>query len=106
MNRICPNCSRKRIPASSLILSRTFCPGCGARISVRRAFAVLFFIVTFGVTAASFIAILAQQGFYAALIWLPLPIGALGYIKARFCPLQVRSGPLEPLDPGFGSHTQ
>ena len=99
MNRVCPNCSRKRIPVSTLLLSRTYCPACGASIGVKRAYAFLFFIVTFGATAVSFIAILAQQGFYAALIWLPLPVGALGYIKARFCPLQVRSGSLEPIGP-------
>ena len=99
INRVCPNCSRKRIPVSSLILSRAYCPVCGTLIGVKRAYAVMFFVVTFGVTATSFIAILAQQGFYAALIWLPLPVGALGYIKARYCPLQVKSGSLEPLGP-------
>ena len=100
MNRNCPNCSRKSIPVTSLILSRTFCPTCGTMVGVKRAYAVLFFIVTFGLTAASFIAILAQQGIYAALIWLPLPIGALGYIKARYCPLRVRSAPLDPRGSG------
>ena len=99
MNRVCPNCARRKVPVSSLILSRAFCPTCGALIGIKRAYAVLFFIVTFGITAASFVAVLAQQGFYAALIWLPLPVGALGYIKARFCPLMVRSGSLEPIGP-------
>ena len=99
MNRVCPNCSRRRIPVSSLILSRAYCPVCDTLIGVKRTWAILFFLVTFGVTAVSVIAILAQQGFYAALIWLPLPIGALGYIKARYCPLQVKSGPLEPVAP-------
>ncbi len=99
MHRTCPNCSRKSIPVTSLILTRAFCPTCGSLIGVRRLYALLFFVVTFAVTAASCIAILAQQGFYAALIWLPLPIGALGYIKARFCPLQVRSGPLDDAGP-------
>lgn len=95
MNRTCPNCSRKSIPVASLMLSRANCPTCGTLIGVRRYYAALFFVITFAVTATSRIAILAQQGLYAALLWLPLPIGALGYIKARFCPQQVRSGPPE-----------
>jgi len=55
---------------------------------VRRFYAVLFFIVTSAITVTSFVSILLQQGIYAALIWLPLPIGALGYFKARYCPLR------------------
>ena len=96
MNRSCPNCSRKKIPVANLILSRAWCPSCGALVSVRRVFAVLFFVLTFAVTAISFIAILVQQGIYAALIWLPLPIGALGYVKARYCPLRAKDGNIGP----------
>ena len=96
MNRVCPNCSKKRVPVSSLILSRTWCPSCGALVNVRKIHAFLFFVVTFVVTAASFVAIMAQQGIYAALIWLPLPIGALGYIKARYCPLRAKDGNIGP----------
>jgi uncharacterized protein (DUF983 family) len=87
-NRVCPSCTRKKIPVASLILSQAFCPACGVQIRVRRFFAVVFFVLTFSVTAISFVSIMAQQGIYAAIIWLPLPIGALGYIKARFCPLR------------------
>lgn len=62
-------------------------------IDGRRFYAALFSVFTFAVIAASCVAIVAQQGLYATLLWLPLPIGALGYIKARCCPLQVRPGP-------------
>jgi len=47
----------------------------------------VFFALIFVTTTLSTIAVLAQQGLYAALIWLPFPIGAIGYVKARFCPL-------------------
>lgn len=94
MNRSCPNCTRNVIPVASLILSRAWCPSCGAQVSVQRAYAAFFFIVTSAVTVSSFVSILAQQGIYAALIWLPLPIGALGYIKARYCPLRASDSDL------------
>ena len=96
MNRTCPNCSRKSIPVKSLILSRAFCPTCGTLVSVRKFYAFVFFVITFSITAISFVAILAQQGIYAALIWLPLPVGALGYIKARYCPLRAKDGHIGP----------
>jgi hypothetical protein len=41
-------------------------------------------------------AVLAQQGLYAALIWLPFPIGAIGYFKARFCPLETKRKQVAP----------
>jgi hypothetical protein len=42
------------------------------------------------VTSLSTIAVLAQFGIYAALLWFPFPVGALGYLKARFSPLEVK----------------
>lgn len=29
-----------------------------------------------------------QAGLYGAIVWLPFPVGALGYLKARFCRLE------------------
>ena len=29
-----------------------------------------------------------QAGLYAAIVWLPFPVGALSYVKARFCRLE------------------
>lgn len=49
---------------------------------------MLFHFLTFVVTLFSTIAILAEQGLYAAILLLPLPIGAIGYLRAQFCPLQ------------------
>jgi hypothetical protein len=34
--------------------------------------------------------VLIDQGLYAALLMISLPIGAIGFIKGRFCPLVVR----------------
>ena len=47
-----------------------------------------FGILIFMVTLFSTLVILNSQGLYAAILMLPLPIGAIGYLRARFCPLQ------------------
>jgi len=52
---------------------------------------MLFYLLTFVVTLFSTLAILADQGLYAAILMFPLPIGAMGYLKARFCPLEARA---------------
>ena len=54
-----------------------------------------FFLVTFTVTVLSALAVLAQQGVYAALLWIPFPIGAIGYLKARLCPLETKRRQVE-----------
>jgi hypothetical protein len=35
-------------------------------------------------------AVFAQMGFYAAILWFPFPIGSLNYLKVRVCPLETR----------------
>lgn len=90
MNRQCPKCAIETIPVSGLIVSNFDCGSCGEHIGVRWFYRAVFFVVIVLVTAPSAIAVLAQQGIYAALLWVPFPIGALGYIKARFCPLEVK----------------
>lgn len=57
---------------------------------MRRLYRTVFFIATAAITIPSVVAVLVQQGIYAALLWTPFPIGAIGYIKARFCPLEVK----------------
>jgi len=49
-----------------------------------------FSVVTFLVTLFTTIAILAAQGLYAAILLLPLPAGAIGYLRANFCPLETK----------------
>ena len=49
-----------------------------------------FAAVITAVTLATTLMVLIQMGLYAALLWFPFPIGALGYLKARFCPLEAK----------------
>ncbi len=53
-------------------------------------FRAVFFIVTLAATVAVGVIVLAAQGLYAALLMVSVPVGAIGFIKARFCPLVVR----------------
>jgi len=73
-----------------LLVSNVDCPICGAFVGVQRFYKAVFFLVIFSITAPSTIAVLAQQGVYAALLWIPFPIGAIGYLKARFCPPETK----------------
>lgn len=47
----------------------------------------------FLVTAVTTFIVLVELGFYGALIWFSVPVGAMSYIKARFGPLEVKSEP-------------
>lgn len=53
-------------------------------------FNFLILMVAIATTAMVFL----QAGLYAAIVWLPFPVGALSYLKARFCRLEsVGQGP-------------
>jgi len=43
------------------------------------------------VTIVSTLMVLAQMDVYAALLWAPFPIGAISFIKARLCRLEMKS---------------
>ena len=66
---------------------------------MRWLYTSVFFVVILLVTVPSVLLVLAQQGVYAAMLWAPFPIGALGYIKARFCPLEVKRRKEDPRRP-------
>jgi len=87
VQRDCPNCSKSTIPVSGVLFSDYRCPNCRSVIGVSRFAAAtvnaLILIVTIVTTAMVFL----QLGLYAAIVWLPLPIGSLSYLKARFCRL-------------------
>ena len=89
MNRKCPNCSRTAIPVTALLAASVRCSHCDAEIAVRRAFRVLFALLTIAIAVPLTLIIVLQQGIYAALLLVTLPVGALAYVKARFCPLAV-----------------
>lgn len=39
------------------------------------------------VTIGTSVMVLTLFGIYAVILWFAFPIGAIGYLKARFCPL-------------------
>ena len=87
MNRKCPNCSHESVSISGLIVSDVVCANCGQLVGVHWLYRSLFFAVILITAAVTVLVVLVEQGLYAALLMISVPIGALGYIKARFCPL-------------------
>ncbi len=87
--RRCPKCKEQTLATNALLFSDQVCSSCSTVIGVQRIYAALFGAATFVVTVCSSVAVLATQGMYAALLLLPLPIGAMSYLKARFSPLVV-----------------
>ena len=90
MNRRCPRCGERTIPVTTLLVSDSSCRQCGERVGIRWPYRAVFFLLALAVTVPSTIAVFAQQGVYAALLWAPFPIVVVGYLKARFCPLAVK----------------
>lgn len=78
------------IPVRRLLTANVRCRSCGAVVGAHWLYGMAFYVVTFLVTLFTTIAILAAQGLYAAILLLPLPIGAIGYLRARFCPLETK----------------
>lgn len=87
MNRKCPQCSHESVPVAGLIVSNVSCANCGTLVSVHWLFRSVFFVVILIATILTAVVVLADQGLYAALLMISVPIGSLGYIKARLCPL-------------------
>jgi hypothetical protein len=90
LNRICPSCFAESVPVKELLVSYARCPNCRAAVGPHWLFNWPLNLLTFLVTSLSTIAVLAQFGIYAALLWFPFPVGALGYLKASFSPLEVK----------------
>ena len=88
--RRCPNCSKPSVPVKGLLFGDSRCTNCGSFVGVHRIASMSFSLLIFAVTVPTTIMVLAQQGLYAALLWFSCPIGALSYIKARFCPLEIK----------------
>lgn len=89
-NRTCPVCSQPSIPPSELLVSDAKCPQCGSTIGVHWLFGTFFYVVIFAVAGISTVVVLARFGIFAAILWFSFPIGAIGYLKARFSPLVSR----------------
>ena len=90
LNRKCPNCSSESVSVTKLILSDVQCPNCGRMVGVHWVFRAIFFVVILVATIIVGLVVLIDQGLYAVLLLVSLPIGAIGFIKARYCPLVVR----------------
>ena len=88
--RICPNCSEQTVPVKRLLLANYICRSCGALVRAHWFYGTVFYFATFMVTLFSTIAILASQGLYAAILMFPLPIAAIGYLRAKYCPLEAK----------------
>lgn len=93
MYRDCPNCSESTIRVKDILFADSICRKCKRIVGVHRAASAFFSVVIFVVTVVTTFMVLVQQGFYAALLWFTLPVGALSYLKARFSPLETRAEP-------------
>ena len=90
VGRKCPNCDEDAVPTRGLIVSGTTCRVCHRYVEVKAAYRITFLVLILPITVVTTLAVLVQQGIYAALLWMPFPIAAIGCIKAILCPLQSR----------------
>lgn len=91
LNRNCPNCSSESISVTELIFSDVVCANCDHVVRVHWLFRAVFHVVILIATILTVVIVLVDQGFYVAILLFTVPIGALGYIKARFSPLVTES---------------
>ena len=89
--RPCPNCGEKTVPVTAVLFSAFRCPSCSRTVRVSRVAAALFNLLILVVTVVTTGMVFLQAGLYAGIVWLPFPIGALSYVKARFCSLEATS---------------
>lgn len=90
MKRNCPNCSGQTISVRELLFGDCRCRSCLRVIGVHRVASVMASIVIFTVAVLTTLIVLIELDLWAALLWFTLPVGALSYVKARFCPLETR----------------
>lgn len=95
-NRTCPACSQPSIPVSDLLVSNARCVNCGSTVGVHWLFGSIFYVIIFIVASVTTIMVLAQFGIFAAILWFSFPVGAIGYLKARFSPLERKDAPHLP----------
>jgi uncharacterized protein (DUF983 family) len=96
MRRRCPHCSSDSIQIKEILFRNVRCPECRTVVGVQSAISALFSVVIFLVTAVTTFVVLVELGFYGALIWFSVPVGAMSYLRARFGPLEVKAGPAPP----------
>lgn len=72
------------------MLSDTYCASCNEIIGIHWLFRAIFFVLILAATLITGFVVLVDQGPYAALLMITVPVGAIGIIKARISPLVVR----------------
>lgn len=90
MKRKCPNCSASTISVDRILFGNCRCETCGKVIGVHRIATRLFSVLILIVTSVTTFLVFLQMGFFAALVWFSLPIGAVSFIKARYSPLETK----------------
>lgn len=93
MNRACPNCTSNSIPVNKLLFADYRCAECRELVGVHSIIGAVSSLLIFTVATVTTLIVLAQLGLYAALLWFSAPVGALGYLKARFGPLETKPAP-------------
>lgn len=89
MMRTCPNCSSASISTTDLLVGSVRCSACSARVGMNRFISLLFSILIVVVTVVTSYMVLSLFGIYAVIVWFIFPVGAIGYLRARFSPLRV-----------------
>lgn len=87
MVRNCPNCAQPTIPIRELLTGRCRCPSCQLTVGIQPFASFLFSILAIAVTVGTSIGVFMMFGIYAVIVWFMFPVGAISYIKARYCPL-------------------
>lgn len=100
MKRTCPNCASQSVSTRELLFGNCRCGSCRCIVGVRRFASAIANAVIFAIATLTTLIVFIELGLYAALLWFTLPVGALSYLKARFCPLEVKP---EPFRSGGGA---
>lgn len=104
MKRNCPNCRSNTISVKELLFGNCRCASCLRVVGVHRVAAALSSIVIFTVAIITTLIVLIELDIWAALLWFTLPVGALTYLKVRYCPLETKSEPFNSGGTSGASH--
>ena len=75
------------MPVRGVLFSEYRCPNCRSLVSISRYSAAAVNLLILVATVITTGMVFLQAGLYGAIVWLPFPVGALSYLKARFCRL-------------------
>lgn len=76
------------MPVSGVLFSPYRCPNCQSMVRISGLAAATFNGLILIATIVTTSMVFLQAGLYAAIVWLPFPVGALSYLKARFSRLE------------------